>query len=213
MDGGKAVKNGKTKNEKQRYKCKCCGKSFINSYTYKAYQPTIDDWIIALVKESAGIRSIARLLDISPKTVISKIVKISSRIKKPLIPLGAKFEVDELWTYIGKKTKRRYICYSLSRDTKDVLGFSVGTRSKKHLRKVTDSLVLAKAKTIYTDRLKEYGNIIPKSMHKTTKYGTNHIERMNTTLRCHMKRLNRKTIAYSKRLTMLNACLTLYFWG
>lgn len=67
VDGGKTIKNGKTKNGKQLYKCKECDKSFVESYSSKAYEPEIDKWVVSLVKESAGIRSISRLLGISTK--------------------------------------------------------------------------------------------------------------------------------------------------
>lgn len=213
VDGIKFVKNGKTKQGKQRFKCKDCGTTFLKSYTYKACKPDSNWWIINLMKEGSGIRSISRLLSISPTTVINRILSISKQIKPPMIPLNKKFEVDELWTFIGSKTKRRYIAYSLRTDTKEVLRFSVGTRTQNHLKKITEPLVLAQAKGISTDRLKEYRAIIPKKIHKVKQYKTNHIERMNTTLRCHLKRLNRKTIAYSKSLSMLNACLAIYFWG
>lgn len=55
VDGGKIVKNGKTKNGKQRYKCKQCTRSSVDSYSYKAYEPEINKWVVSLVKESAGM--------------------------------------------------------------------------------------------------------------------------------------------------------------
>jgi transposase-like protein len=36
VDGHKMVKNGKTKSDKQRYLCKTCQKTQVESYTYKA---------------------------------------------------------------------------------------------------------------------------------------------------------------------------------
>ncbi|WP_343791129.1 IS1 family transposase, partial [Wandonia haliotis] len=39
------------------------------------------------------------------------------------------------------------------------------------------------------------------------------IERKNLTLRTHVKRLNRRTICYSKSLLTLSAIMRIYFWG
>lgn len=53
------IKNGKTSNAKQRYKCKSCTKRFIDHYTYQAYQPNQNHRIIRLTKEGLGIRSVS----------------------------------------------------------------------------------------------------------------------------------------------------------
>ncbi|WP_291287929.1 IS1 family transposase, partial [Flavobacterium sp.] len=48
--------------------------------------------------------------------------------------------------------------------------------------------------------------------HSVKRFGTNHIERKNLTLRTHLKRLNRRTICYSKSLVVLIVILKIYFW-
>jgi len=130
-----------------------------------------------------------------------------------MITLGKVYEMDELCTYIRNKNNRIWIAYSIRKDTREVVDFKVGKRTNKTLRSVVNTLLLSEAKRIYTDKLKQYRSLIPSKIHKTTQYGTNHIERMNVNLRTHLKRLSRKMICYSKSLVMLNACLTLYFWG
>ena len=103
------------------------------------------------------------------------------------------------------------ICHR-QRQTRQVVDLKVGSRTKKNLKRVTDTLLLAKAKQIFTDGLDLYKQIIPAALHKVKRYGTNHIERKNLTIRTHLKRLNRKSIAFSKSLLMLEACLKIYFW-
>ena len=51
------------------------------------------------------------------------------------------------------------------------------------------------------------------SLHSVKRFGTNHIERKNLTLRTHLKRLNRGTICFSRSLIVLNAVLKIYFWS
>jgi IS1 family transposase len=112
-----------------------------------------------------------------------------------------------------RKDDQYWVTYAIRKDTKDVVDFTVGSRTKKTLKRITDTLLLAKAKKIYTDKLLQYKTIIPGSIHRTSLHGTNHIERMNLTLRTHLKRLGRRTICFSKSIAMLVACLKIYFWG
>lgn len=75
------------------------------------------------------------------------------------------------------------------------------------------TLLLADAKRIVTDQLNSYKELIPKEIHSTKSRGINPIERNNLTLHTHLKRLNRKTICYSKSAVMLLAVVKIYCWG
>jgi len=207
------VKNGKTKTGKQRYSCKECNKRFIINYSYNAYKPNTNQQIILFTKEGLGIRSTARVLKISVTTLIKRIVSIAQGISQPPIPLGKSYEVDEMRTYIGKKSRLRWIVYALDRETKAVVSFNVGRRTNKTLKRVIKSLELSKARKIYTDKLKNYRYLIAKKLHNTHVHATNHIERHNLSIRTHLKRLNRKTICFSRSLMVLLAVLRIYFWG
>lgn len=79
--------------------------------------------------------------------------------------------------------------------------------------KVISPLILSDAKQIVTDKLNIYKELVPKEIHSTKNRGINHIERQNLNLRTHLKRLNRKTICYSKSFSMLFAVVKIYFWG
>jgi insertion element IS1 protein InsB len=97
-------------------------------------------------------------------------------------------------------------------ESRQVVDFKTGKRTKKNIKRVTDTLLLAECKQINTDGLDIYGLVIPKKLHRVKRYATNRIERKNLSLRTHLKRLNRKTICYSKSQLMLDACLKIYFW-
>jgi len=122
------------------------------------------------------------------------------------------YEVDELKTYIKNKTKECWVIYALDKQSKQAVDLKVGGRTKKSLKRVTDTLVLANCRQIFPDGLPLYKEVIPIELHKVKRYGTNHIERKNLTLRTHLKFLNRITIAPSKSLLMREACLKIYFW-
>jgi len=89
----------------------------------------------------------------------------------------------------------------------------VGRRTRENISKVISSVLELNPKQIATDRLRTYGNLIPKRIHETRKSCTTVIERNNLTLRTRLKRLSRKTICFSKSLEMLEAILKIYFWG
>ena len=211
-ESANSVKNGKSRNGEQRYICKNCKYSFQVKFRYQSYLVK-DFQIIVLTKEGCGINSTSRILGISPATVLRRIHQISKRIQRPYpIFKGKIYEVDEMFTYVKHKDNRICIAYSFECGSGNIIDFVVGRRNKTNLRKVTDTLVLSEASKITTDKLNIYKEIIPQEMHSTKYKGINHIERNNLTLRTHLKRLNRKTICYSKSLAMLLAVVKIYFW-
>jgi insertion element IS1 protein InsB len=209
---GDCIKNGFQCNGSQRYRCKTCRKRQQLSYCYTACKADINQQIIMLTKEGLGVRSTARVLQISTTTLLKRILAIARQIRQPIISKGKIYEVDEMRTFIGRKDKPAWIVYALERNTKKVVGFSVGPRTNKTLYAVIKTLELSEAKTIYTDGLKHYKYLIHPDVHNTQRYGTNHIERSNLTLRTHLRRLNRRTICFSKSRVMLTAILKIYFW-
>lgn len=206
------IKYGKTKSGSQRYICKLCNKTRVENYIYQAYNPDIDKNIIQLTKEGLGIRSTSRILKISTTTVLKRIIVIAKDINQPIISKGKSYEVDEMCTYIGHKRNFIWLVYALEKDSKSVVSFNVGKRTNKTLSCVLDTLKLSEAKKIFTDRLKNYKFLIDQKEHSVKRFGTNHIERHNLTLRTNLKRLNRRTICFSKSLVVLVSVLKIYFW-
>ncbi|WP_298779886.1 IS1 family transposase [uncultured Polaribacter sp.] len=207
------VKNDFQKNL-QRYQCKICNKNFQIEYSYKAYKKNTDKMVITLLKEGCGIRSISRILQISKNTVLSRMLKISFRIKPHIFSnFKCKFEVDEIWTFIGNKNKMTWVTYVIERKTKCVINFFVSNKSKKNIKPLMDKFLALQPVRIYTDLLNIYPPLIPKEIHRVFNYCTNIIERKNLTLRTHNKRLSRGTICYSRKQEYLEDNLKIYFWG
>jgi IS1 family transposase len=145
--------------------------------------------------------------------VLARIGRLANAIERPAIfPDETQFEVDELWTYVGRKANEQWVAYALDRK-RDVIDFVVGRRSVSTLRQLTDRLLASGVKKIKTDRLTHYQRLIPKERHSRSPYGINHIERKNLTLRTHLKRLSRRTICFNRSVPMLENCLKIYFWG
>lgn len=72
------VKCGKTDQSKQRYRCQnegCSTKTFILNYDYNGYLPEVKKKIIDMALNGSGVRDTARVLEISPTTVINELKK------------------------------------------------------------------------------------------------------------------------------------------
>ena len=170
------IKNGFTKNRKQQYYCTCCYKRFIDFYSYNSYKIE-DKIIIQLTKEGLGIRSTARVLNISPTTLLKRIIAIARSIPNQPIYKGKIYEVDEMRSFIKNKEIQIWIVYALERITKRVVSFAIGKRTKQTLKSVITTVLLSNPKTIYTDGLRQYKSLIDPKIHKVKRFCTNHIER------------------------------------
>ena len=74
------VKHGPSAAGKQRYKCRnqnCSRCTFIQQYSYRAYRPEVREQIADMALNGSGIRDTARVLQISPTTVIETLKKKS----------------------------------------------------------------------------------------------------------------------------------------
>ncbi len=207
------IKYGKTSRGKQRYQCKSCKTINILNYTYNAYEKNTNQKIILLTKEGLGIRSTARILKISATTLLKRILTIANKIIRPTIKFYQTYELDEMRIFVRKKANTIWLVYAINKQSKEVAGFYIGKRNNKTLNSVVKTLISAKPEKIFTDKLRNYKYLIPKEIHSIQKYGTNGIERKNLNLRTHLKRLNRKTICFSKNILVLTSVLKIYFWS
>lgn len=197
----------------QQLRCANCSRYYRNTYRYKAYRPNTDKHLIALTKEGCGIRSIARLLGISPTTVIARTLRIARTLVPPMPFLSDRhYEVDEINTYCGNKKQRIWLAYALDRKSRKVMALAVGRRTNRMLSRITTTLLNAKARRITTDGLDIYRRLIPAGVHRVKGFGINRIEKHNLTLRTRLKRLARRTLCYTKNVAMLHACVAIVCW-
>jgi transposase-like protein len=77
-NGVAVVKHGTTSDGKQRFRCQnlqCASVTFIRSYTYQGLLPEVKRQVIDMSLNGRGSRAIARVLHISPSTVIQALKK------------------------------------------------------------------------------------------------------------------------------------------
>jgi insertion element IS1 protein InsB len=81
----RVVKRGKSKSGQQRYLCQneaCAHRSFRLDYVYKGRLPQVKQQIIEMALNGSGIRDTARVLEISPNTVLKELKKKSPGLSR-----------------------------------------------------------------------------------------------------------------------------------
>ncbi|MEQ5434099.1 IS1 family transposase [Providencia huaxiensis] len=186
----------------QRYRCQDCCRSFQLDDEYRACQPGTKDKIIDLTMNNAGIRDTARALNISINAVVRTFKKLSPRqvTSLPLDNLHIELlcEVDEQWPFVANKKQQRWLWYAWEPHLKRIIAHAFGRRNKKTLRQLLSLLSRFNVAFWCTDSYRAYNDALPEARHITGKLYTQRIERENLTLRNRLKRLNRKTLGYSK---------------
>jgi insertion element IS1 protein InsB len=123
-------------------------------------------------------------------------------------------ELDELWSFVLKKARKRWVWLALCRQTRQVVAFVIGDRSAQTCRRLWAAIpAVFRGAHCYTDFWEAYANVLPTAQH--TAVGkesgqTAHVERWNLTLRQRLARFVRRTLSFSKSLMMHEACVRLF---
>jgi insertion element IS1 protein InsB len=206
-------RHGKTKG-KQRWKCSQCGITQFRVYKRSVFTADRQTIIKRLNRENVGIRGMARLMGLSPTHIIRCILQLALIVKRPdYYEYGQEYELDELWSYSEDKRNPQWVVWAINRRTRVVIDFVVGPRTKKTVNQLVSKLKKLNPKKIRTDEWRGYDDLfsdISAGVHQKGRRITNRIERQGATVRNSIKRLNRKTISFSKSPKMLEACILLY---
>ncbi len=206
-------KNGINKQRKQRYRCKGCGRQFILKYRYRAYLKHLRELIVPMCLNGSGIRDISRVLQVSATTVMKVIRRQAEFLPAEKFPERiADVELDELWSFVEKKKNQCWLWLAYSPKHRRMLAFSLGRRTDETCRKLLVKLKPIQITRFYSDNWDSYQNLIPSFRHWIGKSGTQRIERQNLNFRTHLKRLQRRTICFSKSKKMLEAVVKLYIY-
>jgi IS1 family transposase len=124
---------------------------------------------------------------------------------QPAIPTDV-LEFSEMWSYVGKKSQKKWLWIALCRRTRQIVAFALGDRSEKTCQSLFEAIPedYKKCKT-YSDFWEAYLTVFPpetlKQVGKETGQ-TAHVERWNNTLRQRSSRYIRKTLSFSKSETL-----------
>jgi IS1 family transposase/transposase-like protein len=196
-------KNGKKSSKKQNYFCKNCGRQFIGDHAlkYKGCHSSLIHKILLMLVRGIGIRDVAEIENISIRKVLSVLVN-SNHTLKPKQSHYDCLEVDEFWTYVGKKSNKLWLIYAYHRSTGEIVAFVWGKRNlktAKKLRKKLSSLGVI-FDTVYSDNWESFCGAFTADNHITGKANTVGIEGNNCRLRHRIRRAFRKTCCFSKKI-------------
>jgi insertion element IS1 protein InsB len=113
-------------------------------------------------------------------------------------------EVDEMWSFVGKKQEPRWLWHAIDHRAGAVLAYVFGRRQDE---------VFLQLKTLLaplTDYWGAYQRHLEPAVHTPGKRQTQQIERKHLTLRTRIKRLARKTICFSKSMEMHDIVIGLF---
>ncbi len=119
-------------------------------------------------------------------------------------------ELDEMWSYVGKKDNQRWLWHAIDHHTGKVLAYVLGNHKDRVFLKLKALLEPFGITRFYTDDWGAYGRHLPSDKHVIGKRNTQKIERKHLTLRTRIKRLTRKTICFSKLEKMHDIVIGLF---
>jgi len=114
-------------------------------------------------------------------------------------------EADEVCSCIGKKANKPWRWMAMEIKTRQIMAFHVGNRRRKCAEQLWTKIPVAdrELETCFTDRYEASKGVMPatqhKAIHKLTRT-TNHLDRVNNTLRQRVSHLVRDPLACSKHL-------------
>jgi insertion element IS1 protein InsB len=216
----KIVKRGFTKRCKQIYYDKDTKKYFIKEEDKK--RKGEKDKVLAIKMKNEGISDskIAKVLGVCSMTIgrwLKQVMGNMPSLDNSHISELTFVEIDELYTYVGKKKEKMYIWIMLDRYTMMIVDYHVSLKKKfeefSELMSKVSHINIEYAATdgaLHYKLLDKFTNI----KHEVTKSLTTHVESFNNLLRCYIPELGRKSHCYFKNyesaLLKINYFLYIY---
>ena len=119
-------------------------------------------------------------------------------------------EVDEMWSYVGKKQAPRWLWHAIDHRSGHVLAYVFGRRKDEVFLQLKALLEPFGITRYYTDYWGAYTRHLDADAHQPGKRNTQQIERKHLTLRTRIKRLVRKTICFSRSTQMHDIVIGLF---
>jgi len=209
-------RNGHIHTGKQNHRCKVCGRAFVLTPDNVVITEEQRALIERLLLERISLRGSCRAVGVGLQWLLQFMVTRFQATPEDLYAKPAdgtpavilqrlEAELDELWSFVGKKANRQWVWIAMDATTRQVLAFHVGDRSQASAHALWQKLpaVYQEQAIFYTDQYAVYTDVIPLARHRAISKlarRTNHVERFNCTLRQRVSRLVRSTLSFSKKL-------------
>ena len=142
------VKNGKIHNGKQNFRCRDCGRQFVQNPPNKIIDQATKDLINKLLLEKIPLAGIARVTGVSEPWLQSYVNTLYQTVPKQVDVRAKKsgcdpavvarrhrtrtkqgrltIECDEMWSFVGNKGNKQWIWLALDSDRREIVGVYVG---------------------------------------------------------------------------------------
>jgi IS1 family transposase len=181
--------------------------------------------MVDMALNGSGIRDTARVLRVSPTTVITTLKKKESSLQhvnegllqrldteqvQVIVHKVEAAEVDEMWSFVGSKSQQRWLWHAIDHYTGQILAYVFGPREDETFLQLKALLAPFGITRFYTDGWGAYRRHLEPSTHTVGKQHTQKIERKHITFRTRIKRLTRKTICFSRSILMHDIVIGLF---
>jgi insertion element IS1 protein InsB len=119
-------------------------------------------------------------------------------------------EVDETWSFVGRKRHPRWLWGALDHEQGRILAYVFGRWEDRALRQLKALLEPFGIRRFYTDGWGAYHRHLAPHQHVVGKRATQQLERKHLTQRTRIKRLVRKTICFSRAVQMHDLVIGLF---
>jgi transposase-like protein len=166
------IKNGKDPNGKQRYQCKDCKRASGENPDY-GYSEARKEELIKAYQERSSMRGISRTFGISRQTLSSWLKKarttppLEQTLVEPDAPEKVELELDEMWSFVPHKSKKRWVWLAVCRQTRQVVAGVIGGRGIATCQELWENIPeLYKQGLIFSDFWEAYQTVMPDEQHQ-----------------------------------------------
>jgi transposase-like protein len=118
-------KNGTSHRGKQNYKCRDCGRQFVENPQWQPKPKETQALVNRLLHEKIPLAGIARATETSEGWVqgqanatyasVSQVAEVAPKLKSPL-----KVQMDELWSFVDHKGNKQWVWLAMDAETREV---------------------------------------------------------------------------------------------
>lgn len=167
------VKNGKTRYGKQNYKCRDCGRQFVEAPQWRTISEETKGIVDRLLLEKLLLAGIARALQISEVWVQQYVNQKYNQLGREVIVRPKQIrrlrvQMDELWSFVNDKGNQQWVWLAMDVVTREIVGCYIGDRSGKSAQALWDSLpaVYRQCAVCYSDFWVSYPLALPSKRHR-----------------------------------------------
>jgi len=213
------TKNGTDYKGDQKFHCLDCDAYGTLEPRSRTYPKFVKELVLRAYRERSSMRGIERIFGIARQTLARWILEKAGVLPDLVDTLETAkaddvLELDELWSFVLKKSNKRWIWIALCRRTRQVVAYFMGDRSEESCRELWKRIPDEYKKCYsYSDFWAAYQKVFSSNTHQSVgkeSGETAHVERWNNTLRQRLARFVRKALSFSKSDVYHEAVLKLY---